>query len=677
MFKTFSRRLASRLGLSVILIESLSMIAIGFVYYSNFANQIDERQREQLRIASNLITHNNINLTALVDHEVMSSLVGDEIENAMLIDSEGVIVAYSLKPEYRRMQAAEIPFLNSLDFDAKTITYLRFEDNGTPYQASMQPFITSSTSNRQFVLYLSKKISEAEAEKSQTAFQLLLGFGLTVVMTSAMIFWFFRAVILGRLAELVQVFYEVEKGNLSVRSQLRSRWAVSEDEIGILQRGTNAMITRLETLVNDLEQRVADRTRDLTISAKVSRQAATILNQAELLTQLVDLTRNAFGFYQVSIFQYLPSEQKLCLVAASGEAGRAMLADEKNFSISDKGLVPSAARKREVIMSSVVTQNPDHAFNPYLPETQSEAALPIVFGADLIGVLDLQSQQSNRFIESDIELFSAFADQLAVLFRNAALFESVESARQKAELADKAKSAFLASTSHELRTPLNAIINLSSYVKNGLIGPVEPRQVELLSLVIQSGQSLLALINDVLDMSKIESGSLKLYLESGINLKPIIDTTCTTAESLLQGKPVKLVSKIPDNLPTVTVDKHRIQQILLNILSNACKFTDEGEIELQVSLVDNTIKVAIRDTGCGIATEDIGQVFEKFTQTESGLRQGGGTGLGMPITKSLIEAHGGEIWLESQVGIGTTFHFTLPVSNSTINAKSSQKEDKL
>jgi signal transduction histidine kinase/HAMP domain-containing protein len=672
MFKFVFRHLALRLGLAVLIIESLFMIAIGVFYYNSFARQIDERQQERLQVASDLITHSNINLSSLVDPEVMSSLVGDEIEDAMLIDRDGN-VAFSFRLEYRRVAATTIPFLGSFDFDAETIIFEQFKYEGIPYQVSIQPFVSGAT---QYILYIRKQVSRSETEKLEMAIQLAIGFGLTIFMTSAIIFWFFSSSVVGRLAELVKVFQTVEGGNLSVRSRYQSRLSPGEeeDEIGVLQRGTNAMIERLETLVNKLEQRVANRTRDLTISVEVSRKVATILNQTELLVQLVEQTKTAFEFYQVSIFEYVTDDEILRLVAASGETGQAMMADGKTFTLSNHGLVPGAAREQQVMISSDILNDPQFFPNPYLPQTRSEAALPIMFGGELIGVLDLQSKQPNRFIESDIELFSAFANQLAVAFRNAALFEDVEAARQKAELADKVKSAFLASTSHELRTPLNAIINLTSFVKRGVVGPIQPRQEEILSLVIESGQNLLSLINDVLDMSKIESGSLKLYPEADVDLKPIIEKACATAHSLLQDKPVQLTSTLPDHLPLLTVDKHRIQQILLNILSNAAKFTDEGEIDLQVEVLDSAVQVSVRDTGSGIADDDIEQVFEKFAQTESGLRQGGGTGLGMPITKSLVEAHGGQIRVDSQLGAGSTFYFTLPINNKTVSANEVEKE---
>lgn len=240
-----------------------------------------------------------------------------------------------------------------------------------------------------------------------------------------------------------------------------------------------------------------------------------------------------------------------------------------------------------------------------------------------------------------------------------------EASRERAERSDKVKSAFLASMSHELRTPLNAIINFTEFVAAGDTGPVNDEQKDLLQEVVNSGKHLLNLINDVLDMSKIEAGSLNLFIEDNINLKSILDSSISTCRGLVKDG-VQLQTDIPDTLSTIRGDRQRLMQILLNILSNACKFTDKGHIKLSASTVKDEILISIADTGVGISPEDQATVFEAFKQTTTGLRQGGGTGLGMPIARSLAEAHGGRLWLESQVGKGSTFHVALPIKSQTL-----------
>lgn len=244
------------------------------------------------------------------------------------------------------------------------------------------------------------------------------------------------------------------------------------------------------------------------------------------------------------------------------------------------------------------------------------------------------------------------------------LQESVEianQARTEAERADKSKTAFLTGISHELRTPLHAIINLTHFVADGDMGTVTTEQYELLNDVIESANHLLALINDILDMSKIESGSLMLIVEENVDVRLIIERVVGVGEGLLAGSTVKLRTTIAADLPAIRADRQRVLQILLNIMSNACKFTREGSVDIEAKRANaDEIVIAIRDSGVGIPASDNPLVFEPFKQAGAGLKRGG-AGLGMPISKNLVEAHGGRLWFESEPGKGSTFFVTLPI----------------
>lgn len=244
--------------------------------------------------------------------------------------------------------------------------------------------------------------------------------------------------------------------------------------------------------------------------------------------------------------------------------------------------------------------------------------------------------------------------------------DAAEKARAAAERSDQVKSAFLASMSHELRTPLNSVINFTKFVVRGIMGPVTERQEETLNKVIASGQHLLNLINDVLDMSKIESGSLNLFIEDDLNLNEILESVMAAGEAIIGEKSVAIRRDIQPNLPTMRGDRKRITQIFLNIVSNACKFTQEGYVQVTAKVEDGTLHFTVKDSGPGIDVEDQASVFESFKQTTSGLRQGEGTGLGMPISKNLTEAHGGQLWFDSIPGEGTTFFVTLPVKSDLL-----------
>jgi signal transduction histidine kinase len=244
--------------------------------------------------------------------------------------------------------------------------------------------------------------------------------------------------------------------------------------------------------------------------------------------------------------------------------------------------------------------------------------------------------------------------------------EAESVARQQAERANHVKSAFLASMSHELRTPLNAIINFTMFVAKGDLGPINPEQEEALNESVSSAKHLLNLINDVLDMSKIESGTLNLFVEDNVNLKSILESVAATGKGLLVEKPVELRLRVEENLPDIRADRQRVYQILLNIVSNACKFTETGWIQLGAKQAGEEVLITVQDTGPGIALADQAMVFEAFKQTETGLRQGGGTGLGMPISRSLAQAHGGRLWLESKPGEGAIFSLALPIKSSEL-----------
>jgi signal transduction histidine kinase len=244
----------------------------------------------------------------------------------------------------------------------------------------------------------------------------------------------------------------------------------------------------------------------------------------------------------------------------------------------------------------------------------------------------------------------------------------LEVAWETAKRADLVKSQFLASMSHELRTPLNAILNFTEFVSMGMLGPVNDKQQDALTKSLDSGRHLLTLINDVLDITKIESGMLNLFIEENVDLSEILTAVQTTATTLLKDKPVQFVPDIDTGLPVIVADRRRIRQVLLNLISNACKFTEEGSITLSVKNEGPTLLFCVADTGPGIAQADQARIFEPFEQTEKGVQHSGGTGLGLPISKRLVEAHEGTLWVESEAGKGASFFFRIPINSQTLIA---------
>jgi signal transduction histidine kinase len=243
-------------------------------------------------------------------------------------------------------------------------------------------------------------------------------------------------------------------------------------------------------------------------------------------------------------------------------------------------------------------------------------------------------------------------------------------AREQAEEADRIKSQFLASMSHELRTPLNAILNFTEMTALGMVGPVNDQQVDVMNKSLDSGRHLLSLINDVLDITKIQSGMMKLFVEEDFDVISEMQTIASTAEKLLADKPVNLVVDVDHNFPPMACDKRRVRQVLLNLVANAVKFTEKGTITLSAKHMGDQALFAVIDTGPGIAREDIEIVFKPFVQTETGIRHQGGTGLGLPISERMVEAHGGKLWVDSVQGEGSSFFVRLPLKSALVMGES-------
>ena len=282
------------------------------------------------------------------------------------------------------------------------------------------------------------------------------------------------------------------------------------------------------------------------------------------------------------------------------------------------------------------------------------------------GLISLQSYESRAYDDNDIQLLRSIATQVSLAVANVDLFAKIQAQNDELIQLDELKNQFLANMSHELRTPLNSIIGFSRVILKGIDGPITEEQEEDLSSIYQNGQHLLTLINEILDMAKIEAGKMALTFET-TDILPITESVYKTVKGLIQPGKIELIWNVAENLPTIEADPLRIRQILLNLLSNAAKYTDEGQVQLHVHQDNDHIHFKISDTGIGIAPDDYDKVFTAFEQVDSSTtRTVGGTGLGLPITKWLIEMHQGNIYFESQVDHGTTFHVRLPMTQEPL-----------
>jgi signal transduction histidine kinase len=287
--------------------------------------------------------------------------------------------------------------------------------------------------------------------------------------------------------------------------------------------------------------------------------------------------------------------------------------------------------------------------------------IPLVGAHGIVGGLLVQRSEAGAFLDSTLDVLQTFAAQSVLAIQNARLFSEAEEKGRELEIASKHKSQFLANMSHELRTPLNSVLGFSEMLTDGIYGILPERAQAALEKIRTNGRHLLNLINDVLDLSKIEAGQLVLSLRD-YSIRQVVQSALAAVEAQARAKGVTLTSSLPDELPTCFGDEQRVTQILLNLLSNAVKFTDHGSVDAAVRVIGEAFEISVRDTGPGIAEADQGRIFDEFQQVDSSsTRRKGGTGLGLAITKRFVELHGGHISVHSVLGEGATFVLVLPV----------------
>lgn len=418
----------------------------------------------------------------------------------------------------------------------------------------------------------------------------------------------------------------------------------------------------------------------------LSRHLVENLETKELLQEIVDTARAVLST-EMSILMLLDKTEQVLLPSAwAGIEDHVANTLAVSMGEDIKGLV-ARARLPARTPDLRTDQRSTLASHAKIAGMRSELAVPVIYRTQLFGVLAVETAHYRQFTDGDMELLNALASQAGVALRNSELFASVrqtnaelekavttldvlrrqaEYAMEQAMEANRLKTQFLSSMSHELRTPLNAIMNFTQIVSNQHAGPLNEKQVSFLGHVYDSSRHLLELINDILDLAKIDAGKAELHLES-VDLNRIIRGIMSIAVGLTKDKGLKLYHEVDENIPTLMIDERRIRQVMLNIMSNAAKFTEKGSISLHAIIVDQYVQISVTDTGIGIPVDKIDAVFEEFRQLDGNLnRQQQGTGLGMALSKKLVEMHGGRIWIDSTVGIGTTVYFTLPLQANMI-----------
>jgi len=445
----------------------------------------------------------------------------------------------------------------------------------------------------------------------------------------------------------------------------------SERQVELLKTFADQAVIAVQNvrLFNQLEARTQQLTRsvsELQALSEVGQAISSTLDLETVLTAIVTRARQLTGMDGASLYEYDETREQFHLHTADGLPEGLMEALRATPMRKGEGALGRMAVSHETVQ--IADTADETLYQSRVRDLlvrlgyRSLLAVPLLREDQLFGGLVVNRSTTGTFAPEVSELLRAFATQSTLAIQNARLFREIERKSRELEAASRHKSEFLANMSHELRTPLNAIIGFSEVLAERMFGDVNDKQAEYLADILESGRHLLSLINDILDLSKIEAGRLELERTS-FDLPMTVENTLILVRERAERRNIKLTRVIDERLGAIRADERKIKQVLLNLLSNALKFTPEGgRIDVRAAIDNGDVRVSVTDTGIGIAPGDQQAVFEEFRQVGASSRKVEGTGLGLAISRKLIELHGGKLWVESVVGEGSTFTFTLPVS---------------
>lgn len=523
------------------------------------------------------------------------------------------------------------------------------------------------------VALLVEQAQDAALASSENLAVVLIGATLAMVLFTVLIATAIIRRITLPIVQLTATAVQIAAGDLDQKVP-----ATRRDEIGILARAFNVMTTKLRVFYEDLEKTVSERTQQLreanaeiryramqlAVSAEVGRVVTSILDRDLLLSRVVELIRDCFQAYFVAVYLIDESSEWAVYKEGSGDLGEQLKVEAHRVALDQDHVISQAVKS----LAPQLRAGPalrHHVNGALFPHTRAELVVPLNVGGRVIGVLDVHSTHKDAFDGDETMVLETLSGQVAVAIENARVYEIERQTIERLRELEEWRRRFLANMSRELRMPLNNIIGFSRVIAKGIDGPITDLQREDLNTIHESGRQLLVLINDILDIAQIEAGAFELAI-SPVDLGEIAHSVIPTTNALLRGRPIRFHHDITPDLPAVLADAHRLRQVLVKLLSNAAKFTQEGEITLCVWRDNNHIKATVTDTGIGIPEKDRDRVFEMFRQGSCRDEQAqGGTGLGLTFSKEIIEMHGGTIRLQSQEGIGSAFTITLPIFEPT------------
>jgi signal transduction histidine kinase len=637
---------------------------------------------------------------ALQNSEALASSVSDLLQRVASADEASAVgvsefrlqqslnsletLAAQLDPKLKSLMLATVTQLRPFATGRDSVAELRRRElamttNGTRLlQENTELSKQLTTTAQGLVTNASNDITEANAQASSivrfSTWALVIAVVLSLISSALIVWLYVGRNVIARLAALSNRMLTLAGGDLNSPlprggpdeiGHMAESLAVFRDNAIALDR----MLGEREQAAQRLEEVVRERTNELARSVEelralgeVSQTVNSTLDLETVLSAIVSKAAQLSGTEAGSIYVFSETTRGYQLRATYGMT-ESLIDAIKNQHAEISKAVALAIEQRQSTQTSDLRAEPPSVAGDIMLRAGYLARLvvPLLAADRNVGALVVRRQAPGEFPKNTIELLQTFATQSVLAIQNARLFSEIEEKSRQLEEASQHKSQFLANMSHELRTPLNAILGYAELMTDGAYGEPSEKMLGVLRRLEANGKHLLGLINDVLDLSKIEAGQLLLDL-CDYSVQDIAQTVRSTLEPLAADKKLGFKVEVAPQLPSGHGDGRRLTQVLINLVGNAIKFTDAGEVVITANATDRSFHLSVRDTGPGISAADQAKLFQEFQQADNAItRKKGGTGLGLAISKRIIEMHGGKIWVESQPGQGSTFAFTLPV----------------